>query len=552
MLQSLTIENYALINYLEIRFHRGLSIITGETGAGKTIFLDALSLILGQRADINVLKDKSKKCIVEATFLIENKKLCTFFKDHELDFDTLTILRREILPEGKSRAFINDTPVNLNLLKELGANLVDIHSQHENLLLSDNLFQLKVIDTKANHVQLIDQYIKEYLHHKELMQQSCQLLEKSQKAKADLEYLQFQFDQLNEAKLFDEDEQQVLENECQTLTHAEEIKAALINIEAVINDDEKSIHQQIRNIRNLLVQIKSFFPKTDEYLQRFESILIELKDINNEISTLNRSIEYNPGQISQINDRLTIIYNLQQKHHTSSIAQLIEIRVRLEKEIFTITNYETDIDNLKNCITKSLKILSELSDKLTKGRKKVIPSIEQTVSELLVQMGMPHARFTIAHELSEDFLHNGKDKVQFLFSANRNIAQQEISRIASGGEFSRLMLSIKKLLSLGTDMPTIIFDEIDTGVSGEIADKVGNILQEMSKKVQLINVTHLPQIAAKADVHFHVFKTYENQTTTTHIRKLDNSEQVIEIARMLSGNELTDAAILNAKELLRN
>jgi DNA repair protein RecN (Recombination protein N) len=552
MLKSLSIENYALINSLEISLNKGFSIITGETGAGKTILLGALSLILGQRSDTGMLKDKSKKCIVEGVFQIENSQYGDFFSEHELDFDHLTILRREILPEGKSRAFINDTPVNLALLKELGTRLVDIHSQHENLLLTEKQFQIKVVDTIANHQELLEQYKNKYLLLKDLSRQYDSMLEKSQKAKSDLDYLQFQFSQLNDAKLNDENEQQYLESEYQTLTHAEEIKSSLHQAEQILNNDESSVIAQIRKIRNLITQVRSYFTKADEFLQRFESSSVELKDLASEISLLNQSIEHDPATIKNISERLNLIYSLQQKHHVSTLAQLIEIRENLGKEIFTITNYDTDIDQLKIQINNSINKLQDLSVKISRNRKKAIPTIEKTVCGLLIHMGMPHAKFSVNIRPAEEYMINGKDIIDFLFSANRNIEQQEISKVASGGEFSRLMLSIKTLLSRRGDMPTIIFDEIDIGVSGEIADKVGNILQEMSKSVQLINVTHLPQIAAKADYHFLIYKTEDDMTTATHIRQLNTSEQVIEIAKMLSGNELTNAAILNAKELLKN
>ncbi|MCX6258591.1 MAG: DNA repair protein RecN [Bacteroidia bacterium] len=552
MLKTLTIENYVLIQSLEINFGRGFSIITGETGAGKSILLGALSLILGQRVESNILKDKSKKCIVEGIFDISNYHFESFFEDNELDYSDITIIRREILPEGKSRAFINDTPVNLALIKSIGSKLIDIHSQHETLLLSDNLFQLKVVDTVAGHQELLEKYTSKFQDHRKLTGKLAELLAHSVKAKADLDYYQFQFDQLNEARLYDENEQKSLESELETLTHCEEIKLALDRTVKTLNGEDDPVISKLRNIMLSLSQVGSFITNAETLAQRLESVNIELKDIASEAGILNESVEYSSERIDQINTRLNQIYQLEQKHRAENPGELMRIRDELEKQIKHIANYDIEITELNAGVVKMKEELHKLAVRISENRKKVVPGIEKRIKELLSQMGIPAIQFKILSEQVNELNIRGIDNVRFLLSTNRNVEMQEISKVASGGEFSRIMLSIKSLLSSAQDMPTIIFDEIDTGVSGEIADKVGNILKDMSAGIQVINITHLPQIAVKGNDHFLVYKSEDAVSTNTNIKLLSEEEKLVEIAKMLSGNELTEAAFLNARDLLKN
>jgi DNA repair protein RecN (Recombination protein N) len=551
MLQSLSIENYAIINSLEINFNKGLSTITGETGAGKSILLGALSLILGKRADTSILKDKTRKCIVESTFDIREYGFQDFFIENDIDYEDFTILRREISPNGKSRAFINDTPVNLNLLTETGIRFIDIHSQHQNLNLGNSQFQLKVIDSFSHNEELLKQYREVYDFYRKLLREYNELQEKSRQSQSDLDYFQYQYDQLDVARL-KPGEQDELEQELEKLNHAEEIKNSLDSSSGMLGGHDNSILSQLKEVYTIINKIIKFFPGVTGYGKRLESAYIELKDIGNELEAIKEKIELEPGKLEYINERLDLIYSLEQKHKADNIKELLDIKESLRKKIDEVTSYESRLEELKQKRDDSEHKLNELALKLSQQRQESLKSIEKEVTLLLLDLGIPNGRFEIKHSTIADYTINGIDRVQFLFSANKNIELQDISKIASGGELSRLMLSIKSLLYDSSVLPTIIFDEIDMGVSGEIADKVGNIIKRMSAGMQIINITHLPQVASKGDYHYLVYKSDEGETTTAHIKLLSNEERHIEIARMLSGEELTEAAMQNARELLKN
>ena len=549
MLCTIHVQNYALIRHLEIEFKQGLTIITGETGAGKSILLGALGLLLGNRADSSVLMDKAKKCFVEGSFRIGSYNLEEFFSDNDLDFEDPVILRREIAPGGKSRAFINDTPVKLSLVKELGIRLVDIHSQHHNLSLGDHRFQMTIVDTVAKNQGLLAACGERYNICAKLGKKLEELREKARKAQADLEYFTFQFKQLEEAKLSG-DEQESLEQELQTLDHSEEIQRNLHLVYSMLDAEEGSVLDLLQKAIQAYASIRDYYPGAREAGERIESALIELKDIAGEAETSGNTMELDPVRQQMVRERLDMLYSLMQKHGVNELGGLIEIRDDLDARIADISSYDEQIAVLKKDWSDSLALLESLSAKLTAARKNVAPEIEKDVSGMLRMLGIPNATFRINLQTLDDFSANGKDEVGFLFSANKQMSPQELSRVASGGELSRLMLSIKSLLSDSLELPTIIFDEVDSGVSGEIAEKVGSIMIKMSRGKQVINITHLPQVAGKGEHHYLVHKFEEAGEDRTGIRLLDNDERVLEIARMLSGEELTEAAISNARELM--
>ena len=551
MLRSLYIDNYALIDNLNIDFDKGLSIITGETGAGKSILLGALSLILGKRADTNVLNNRLKKCVVEALFNISEYDLQHFFEMNDIDYDDNTVIRREIGKNGKSRAFINDTPVNLDTINELTRKLIDIHSQHENLSLNDSLFQLRVIDNYGNLHEILEDYRIAYVNHRKLMREYHELMESYEKNRADLDYYDFQHSQLNEAKL-QVSEQEDLELEQEQLNHAEEIKTNLEEALSILSDDESGLVNRLKTLQNLATKLLKYIPQAEELSERLESAYIELKDINSEVDNLYQHTLLDPDRLEFVNNRLDLIYTLLKKHNVQSVDQLIEIQGNLKKKIDDISNADFRIDELSAQMSKQEIILKNKSDKLTEARKQKIPEIQNKVIRLLLDLGMPNAKFSIQLRQPENPLITGNDTIQFMFTANKNTPLQEISKIASGGELSRFMLAIKSLISDSVGLPTIIFDEIDTGVAGEIADKVGTIIKKMSECMQVINITHLPQIASKGDFHYLVYKLEHESSTKTYMKLLNPEERHLEIAKMLSGKELTDAAMANARELLKN
>ena len=551
MLQALYIDNYALIDNLRIDFKKGLSIITGETGAGKSILLGALSLIIGKRAETGVLYDKSKKCIVEAAFNIKDYQLKTFFSSNDIDYDDHLIIRREINPTGKSRAFINDTPVNLEILGDLTSKLLDIHSQHESLALNDHVFQLKVIDLFGSNQEILKAYQETYRNYKEIVHEYEELSASLAKLKADNDYFQFQFTQLEEARL-EAAEQNELETELKQLTHAEEIKVTLEGASDILSGESENTTGKLKSLQGMISKLIKYLPEAADLEKRIESVYIELKDINSEIESINSRISLDPGRMGYISQRLDLIYSLQQKHNVSTISELLAIKNDLLVKLDDIANSDFKLDQIEKKLAETHKSLEHLSDQLTENRKKYFSKIIQQVTDLLFELGIPNARFDIDHRLLDDFSVNGRDQIQFMFSANKNARLQEISKVASGGELSRLMLSIKSLISHTSGLPTIIFDEIDTGVSGEIAYKVGNIIKNMSKDMQVINITHLPQVAGKGDQHYLVYKQDYQHSTKTYLKLLTNEERHLEIAKMLSGKQITDAALENARQLLKD
>lgn len=551
MLARLTISNYALIQKLKVDFHKNLNSVTGETGAGKSIILGALGLILGNRADLSVLKNKDEKCIVEGHFEIASYALERFFDAHDLDYDPHSILRREITPAGKSRAFVNDTPVNLKVLRELGLKLIDIHSQHQNLELSNQKFQLNLVDIVAQSETVLNDFQKTYLEYKSQLAKLDQLKSMADKARADLDYFQFQFNQLEEAQL-KEEEQTNLENELEKLTHVEDIKTAYNDAWQLLDAETYSAVQNVKEAKRSLEKISSFSENAQELATRLESSAIELQDILEEIESLAENVAFNPQRIEEVNDRLNLLYGLQQKHLVSTVAELIALRDDFDEKINKAVGYDDEIGQLEHQIAALKESLSGKAEKLTTKRKKVFRTIEKSVQADLQLMGMSKARLTIEHKELEDFRESGKDAISILFSANNDSEPDEISKIASGGEMSRLMLAIKNLLRSSKALPTVIFDEIDTGVSGEIAIKMGSIIQTFSESTQIINITHLPQVAAKGDAHFQVYKYEEKGKTNTSIRLLNNDERVEELAKMVGGEKPTDTTIKTAMEMLGN
>lgn len=550
MLIKLFVQNYALIKELDVELENGLTIITGETGAGKSILLGALSLILGTRADSSVLLDKNEKCIVEGTFRIEDHELNEFFISNELDYETSTTLRREINPAGKSRAFINDTPVTVNLLKELGDRLIDIHSQHQTLMLHDNSFQLNLIDSFSGTAKLKSKYRETYSSYRKVKKEYNALKEKADKNRTDLEYYQFQYNQLEEAKL-NKGEQTELEKEQELLSHSEEIKLALATSSNLFFTEGISILSMLREVKTNLTRIKVFLSESENLLSRTESTLIELDDLAAEIEKLSISIEADPQRLVLVNNRLDNIYSLTQKHHVNNLDELIIRKDEIKDLINSIVSSDERLTEMEALIEKEVNSLKTISEEISDKRKSVLPEIESRIIALLKQLGIPNAKFRISLTHLQEFTPTGIDQADFLFSANKQIEPENLAKIASGGELSRVMLSLKSLLTKNNNLPTIIFDEIDAGVSGEVADKVGQILSAMGKYMQVINITHLPQVASRGTRHFHVYKDETDNSTFTRVKLLSPEERILEVARLLSGSEVTETAIKNARELLK-
>ncbi len=548
MLQKLSISNYALIDDLEIVFDKSLNIMTGETGAGKSIVLGALSLILGQRAESRYFFNQQKKCIIEGLFKIEAFHLKSFFEENDLDYEAETVLRREISADGKSRAFINDTPVNLTILKTLGEKLIDIHSQHATLEINNPVFQLMVVDAAAGHQVLLNDYRAKFNQYKKDSNRLKKLTEESDKAKADLDYYQFQFDELEKAALA-EDEQEKLEKELYTLNNAEEIKRNLLSANFLLQDSETAVLLQLREAMNQLGSAGKFNADIETLRERINSTVIELKDVAAEIETVEQSTYTDEARADEVNNRLTIIYNLQKKHRISSNAELLALQADLSDKIQQAVFGDETIEKLQRQLVEQRKELEGLAAQLSVARAKAIPEIEKQVLQNLAEMGMANSTINInltSTELEKD----GANAVRFLFSANKGHALAEMSKVASGGELSRLMLAIKALIANYTALPTIIFDEIDTGVSGEVANRVGIIMEQLAQNLQVITITHLPQIASKGKAHYYVYKDDSSDATYTRIKQLDNKERVTEIAKMLSGDNPGESALKNAKELL--
>ncbi len=549
MLQKLLISNYALIDDLEISFDKGLNILTGETGAGKSIILGALSLILGQRAESRYFFNQQKKCVIEGTFKINGFQLKSFFEENDLDYEAETILRREISADGKSRAFVNDTPVNLNILKQLGEKLIDIHSQHATLEINDPEFQLLVVDSVAGHGELLGDYRAKFKAYKKDTAKLQQLISESDKAKADLDYYQFQFDELEKAKL-DAGEQEKLEQELYTLSNAEEIKRSLVAACYLVQEGETSALIQLREATHHLSSLERFNPAIAELHERLKSAVIELKDIASEIETIEQQTHTNEAKAIEINDRLSIIYTLQKKHRVSTNAELLQLQEDLSNKIEQAVHGDEAIEKLQKQIASEKLELEKLAGQLSANRTKAIPNIEKQVINALAEMGMANSVLKIELPSIPSLGSDGIDTVRFLFSANKGHALGEMSKVASGGELSRLMLAIKSLIASHTALPTIIFDEIDAGVSGEVANKVGIIMERLAENLQVITITHLPQIASKGRSHYFVYKDDDSNTTYTRIKQLSDQERVTEIAKMLSGDKPGESALQNARELL--
>ena len=549
MLTHLSINNYALINELTIDFSSGLSIITGETGAGKSILLGALGLVLGNRADLSSLKDTTKKCVVEAKLDITNYNLHDFFETAELDYENLTIIRREILPSGKSRAFVNDTPVNLSALNDLKSLLMDVHSQHQTMQLSDTNFQFSIIDVLAKNSLFIESYkkgLKILANHKKELEK----LEKNQQeANLQYDYNLHLFNELDKAKLL-VDEQEELEEKLEKLNNIEDIKFNLSEALSISMNEEIGIQNLLFTLENRLSKIAPFSKEYQELSSRITSVKIELDDIVTELEDANENVEFDPIEAEQINDRLQLLYNLQKKHYVNSNAELLTILEELSEKVSQVENADESIKQKKIEIGTVAAKLDSVAIKISESRKKVVPSLLKELKFLLSDLGMVNARFSIHINSTNQYFSNGKDELEFLFSANKGGKFGELKKVASGGELSRIMLSIKKILSENMQLPTIIFDEIDTGVSGEVSNKIAAIMQQMSQHMQVITITHLPQIAAKGTHHYKVFKEEINGETTTQLKKLTSEERVKEIAEMLSGKELSESAIIHAKELL--
>lgn len=549
MLTQLSINNYALINELTIDFSSGLSIITGETGAGKSILLGALGLVLGNRADLSSLKDTSKKCVVEAKLSIANYDLKNVFEQLELDYDDFTIIRREILPSGKSRAFVNDTPVNLSALNDLKSLLIDVHSQHQTMQLSDADFQFSVIDALAKNNAAIEVYKKGLQSLSKLKRELEKLEKNQQEANLQYEYNLHLFNELEKAKL-QIDEQQDLEEKLDKLNNIEEIKLNLSEALAISVNEEIGLQSLALILENRLSKIALFSKEYQELYSRITSLKIELDDIIVELEDANEHVEFDPIEAIQINDRLQLIYNLQKKHAVNSIGDLLIVLENLSEKVSQVENADENIKQKKKEIEKVASDLDVIASKISDSRKKIIPNLQNELQALLSDLGMVNARFCIKITPTKNYFPNGKDDLEFLFSANKGGNFGELKKVASGGELSRIMLSIKKILSENTQLPTIIFDEIDTGVSGEVSYKIAAIMQQMSQNMQVITITHLPQIAAKGSHHYKVFKEEINGETTTQLKKLTAEERVAEIAEMLSGKALSESAIIHAKELL--
>ena len=549
MLIQLSIKNYALIHQLSIDFSSGLSIITGETGAGKSILLGALGLVLGNRADSSSLKDRATKCIVEAKMAISTYDLQDFFNELDLDYEAETIIRREILPSGKSRAFVNDTPVTLSVLNELRTKLIDVHSQHQTMQLSDTYFQFSIVDALAKNKERIASYQRGFAQRNQLKKELVELENSQREAHQQYDYNLYLFKELEAANL-KVDEQHLLEEKLERLNNIEDIKLNLSEALEISIRDEIGIQSLVNNLENKLSKIAPFFKEYQELLERVTSVKIELGDIVSEIENANDEVDFNPNEVDDINDRLQLIYNLQKKHYVDSVEALLQVYEQLSEKVLQVENADEVIRNKQ----QEIKIVSEKLDAvaaiISKARNTSIPKLTKELENLLADLGMENARFSIEIKPTNNYFSNGKDELSFLFSANKGGNFGDLKKVASGGELSRIMLSVKKVLSVNTQLPTIIFDEIDTGVSGEVSNKIAAIMQQMSNHMQVIAITHLPQIAAKGGNHYKVYKEDIDGVTNSNLKQLSTDERIVEIAEMLSGKDISDTALIHAKELL--
>lgn len=550
MLRSLYIQNYALIEKLDISFGAGFSVITGETGAGKSIILGAIGLLLGQRAEVKAIRQGASKCVIEARFDISAYGMEPFFEDNELEYEEECILRREVYASGKSRAFINDTPASLVQMKELGEQLIDVHSQHQNLLLNKEGFQLNVLDILSHNDEQLSTYQSLYREWNQAQQELADLIARAEQNKADEDYIRFQLEQLEEANL-SAGEQEELEQETDMLSHAEEIKAGLFRVGQLLTSDEGGLLAGLKESLNTMLGLQKVYSPATELAERLESTYIELKDVSQEVSSQEEDVEFNPDRLEEVNDRLNLIYTLQQKHRATTVEELLALAEEYAAKLAAITSYDERIGELTTlCDTLYNKVRKQAAV-LTKARTGAAREVEKQMASRLVPLGMPNVRFQVEMGIRKEPGVHGEDTVNFLFSANKNGSLQNISSVASGGEIARVMLSIKAMIAGAVKLPTIVFDEIDTGVSGEIADRMADIMQEMGEQDrQVISITHLPQIAARGCAHYKVYKQDNETETNSHIRRLADEERVEEIAHMLSGATLTEAALNNAKALL--
>ncbi len=549
MLQKLVVSNYAIIDYVEVDFAASLNIITGETGAGKSILLGALSLILGSRAESKVLFDESRKCVVEGHFSLKGYRLQEFFVAHDLDYEESLIIRRELTNAGKSRAFVNDTPVTLETLKELGAQLINLHSQHETLALSSATFQLQLVDAVAQHETLLLQYAQQYQEWRKTKRQLLDLLERSKQDIGDIDYLNYQLSELTEANL-DADEFEQLEQELNSLENAEEIKGGLSRSVSALSNTDGSVVDSLNEVRSLLHGISKYNTEIEALTERLNSATIELEDISREMERLEEDLQHDPERILHLQERQNTVNRLLAKHHAASVAELLALQTDLEGRVGAFANLRGDIDKLQKQETQQLLDLKKLGNQITADRKKVLPQIQAQVIDKLAYVGMANSQFIIELEPLAEPVADGMDKVRFLFSANKGGRVEELRKVASGGELSRLMLVLKSLIAKNMALPTLIFDEIDTGISGEVAHKAGLVMEQLAEGHQIIAITHLPQIASKGTSHLFVYKALENDRTVTRIRKLTPDERATEIAKMLGGDKVTEAALENARELL--
>ncbi|PQV50492.1 DNA replication and repair protein RecN [Jejuia pallidilutea] len=549
MLTSLTIKNYALIDHLKVDFNDGFTIITGETGAGKSILLGGLSLILGKRADLSSLKDTKTKCIIEAVFNVSNYNLKALFKAEDLDYEPQTIIRREILPSGKSRAFVNDSPVNLNSLQLLGERLIDVHSQHQTLQLTTNDFQFQVIDALAGNQKELEDYSGELLAYKQLKRELNELKNLKSEAIKEYDYNSFLLHELVEANLVS-DELEALEEEYETLNNVEIIKERLSEAYQLLSDEQIGVVTSLTALKNNLQKLSGLSSKYQDIYNRVNSALIEVDDIFSEIDVLQADVEADPNRLDVVNSKLQVLNNLLQKHQVATVSELIEIREELTEKVAVTENLDDTIQNKENEIYKAEKALDALAKTIHTKRSKAIPDLIKQLQAILMDLGMPNAQFNIELTPTKTYLSNGKEELSFLFSANKGGSFNALKKAASGGELSRIMLAIKLVLSNYTQLPTIMFDEIDTGVSGEISNKMGDIMLQMSKNMQVFSITHLPQIAAKGHSHFKVYKEDVNNVTQTNLVRLNHDERIVEIAQMLGGTDVSSSAIAHAKELL--
>ena len=551
MLIRLSIKNYALIRELDIEFSQPFSVITGETGAGKSIILGALSLILGQRADIQSFSDNTVKCTIEGAFDLSKCALQAFFIENDLDYEPVCIIRREITPQGKSRAFINDTPVNLNQLKEITSHLVDVHSQHQTLLLQETAFQLSVVDSVANNALLLQQYKLIYTELNDLESKSNELQSRQKQSAAELDYLNFVFEELDKARLI-AGEQELIESELNILSHAEEIKTKLYTASLLLTHSDENLIKQFNELNTLFAAAAKYHDDIASLSERLSGLTLEIKDIAISVDHLSENISYDPERLQELNERLNILYLLEQKHHVQTLEELIQIRNGIEHKINGIASLDEEIELLNKSIELKTVQLIKAAEALSQKRKDILPGIESEIISIITQLGMKDADFKVAISALETPGKNGMDKVTFLFSANKGAPMKDLSKVASGGELSRLMLAVKSIISSSSLLPTIIFDEIDSGISGDVASKVGNILNKMADNMQVIVITHLPQIAGRSKEHFRVYKYTEDEKTFSSIERLNDIDRISELALMISGDAELGVARETAKELLRN